>query len=122
MLGLARRNQARRPEAASNVTFVEANIVAVPLEDGIADCVISNCVLNLVPEADRPAVFAEAARLLRPGGRIAVSDVLARRPLPGALRESVALRVGCIAGAGTREEYVRWISEAGFCGEGAAWG
>jgi arsenite methyltransferase len=115
MLARARRNLAKWPEP-HNVSFVEAKITSIPLEDGMADCIISNCVINLVPEGEKPQVFAEMARLLKPGGRVAVSDILARKPLPATLRESAALYVGCVAGASTRDEYTRWLKEAGFGG------
>jgi ubiquinone/menaquinone biosynthesis C-methylase UbiE len=115
MLARARENQAKSLDAG-NVTFVEGKITSIPLEDGIANCIISNCVINLVPEAEKPTVFSEMARLLKPGGRVAVSDILARKPLPSGLRESVALYVGCMAGASTKEDYVRWLKESGFSG------
>jgi arsenite methyltransferase len=115
MLTRARKNQAKSPEA-SNVSFIRAKITSIPLEDGIADCIISNCVINLVPECEKPTVFREIARLLTSGGRVAVSDILARKPLPNGLRESVALYVGCVAGASTKEDYEHWLKEAGFSG------
>jgi len=116
MLARARKNQAGLLDA-SNVFFVEGKITSIPLEDGIADCIISNCVINLVPEVEKPTVFAEMARLLRSGGRVAISDILARKPLPDGLRESVALYVGCVAGASTKDGYTRWLKEAGFGGK-----
>jgi ubiquinone/menaquinone biosynthesis C-methylase UbiE len=115
MLARACTNQAKLPEA-SNVSFVRAKITSIPLEDGIADCIISNCVINLVPETEKPTVFREIARLLTSGGRVAVSDILARKPLPKVLRESVGLYVGCVAGASTKEDYERWLKDAGFSG------
>lgn len=117
MLARARENLAKSP-GTENTSFVEANITSVPFEDGVADCIISNCVVNLVPDADKPAVFAEMARLLKPGGRIAISDILARKTLSEELRESVALYVSCVAGASLREEYEQWLKENGF---GGAW-
>jgi ubiquinone/menaquinone biosynthesis C-methylase UbiE len=123
MLARARTNQAKSTSPAiDSVSFVEGNIAAVPLEAGIADCIISNCVINLVPDAEKPAVFAEMARLLKPGGRVAVSDILARKPLPARLRGSVALYVGCVAGCSVKEEYVRFLEENGFGGESAGLG
>ena len=89
MLARARRNH-EASGAKDNVSFVEGQITAVPLADGIADCIISNCVINLVPEAEKPAVFAEISRLLKPGGRVAISDIIARKPLPKALRKNIA--------------------------------
>jgi arsenite methyltransferase len=113
MLARARENQAKSLDAG-NITFVDGKITSIPLEDSIADCIISNCVINLVPEVEKPTVFSEMARLLRPGGRVAVSDILARKPLSPALRESIALYVGCIAGASTKEDYERWLNASGF--------
>jgi ubiquinone/menaquinone biosynthesis C-methylase UbiE len=115
MLKRARQNQNKSLEA-SNVSFVEARITSIPLEDCIGDCIISNCVINLVPEDEKPLIFTEMARLLKPGGRVAVSDILARKPLPPRLRESVALYVGCVAGASTKDDYTRWLENAGFKG------
>ncbi|KAL2161890.1 hypothetical protein VTH06DRAFT_7674 [Thermothelomyces fergusii] len=102
--------------SSSNISFLKANIASVPLPDGTADCVISNCVVNLVPPADKPAVFAEMYRLLRPGARarVALSDILAKRPLPEHLRTDLALYVGCIAGAAQVAEYRVWMETAGF--------
>ena len=116
MLARARVNQTKSPWK-DNVTFVEGNITSIPLPSGTADCVISNCVVNLVPEDDKPSVFAEIGRILKPGGRVAISDILARKPLPEWLRDSVALYVGCVAGASTKEEYALWLERAGFSGK-----
>lgn len=115
MLARARSNQAK--SGADNISFIEANIKSIPLEDGIADVIISNCVINLVPESDKPAVFAEIARLLKPGGRLAISDILAKKTLLKDLRQSVALYVGCVAGASLKEEYERWLGKTGFSGK-----
>ena len=115
MLARARSNQAK--SGADNISFIEANIKSIPLEDGIADVIISNCVINLVPDSDKPAVFAEMARLLKHGGRLAISDILARKTLSKDLRQSVALYVGCVAGASLKEEYERWLKESGFSGK-----
>jgi ubiquinone/menaquinone biosynthesis C-methylase UbiE len=105
-----------------HITFVKGNITSIPatlIPSETADCVISNCVINLVPREDKPAVFREMYRLLKPGGRgrVAVSDILAKKPLPEALSRDVALYVGCIAGASTVAEYEAWLAEAGFRGE-----
>ena len=116
MLARARENRAKTPDAG-NISFVEANITSIPLEDNTADCIVSNCVVNLVPEDDKHAVFAEMGRLLKPGGRVAISDILARKPLPVGLRESVALYVGCVAGSSLREDYTRYLKDAGFSGK-----
>jgi arsenite methyltransferase len=113
MLARARDNHAKSG-GAENVSFVEGKITSIPISDGIADCIISNCVINLVPEAEKPAVFAEMARLLKDGGRIAISDVLARKPLPAELKESVAAYLSCVAGCSTRESYENFLAESGF--------
>lgn len=113
MLARAHENKAGLPEA-DNISFVEANITSIPLPDSTADCIISNCVINLVPEAEKPAVFTEMARLLKRGGRVAISDILARKAMPAELRESIALYVGCVAGCSLKEDYSRWLEESGF--------
>jgi arsenite methyltransferase len=115
MLARARANHARSG-GAENISFVEAPITSTPLDASIADCIISNCVINLVPDAEKAAVFAEMARLLRPGGRVAVSDILAKKELPRELRESVAAYVGCVAGCSRKEAYEGWLRESGFRG------
>ncbi|RDH16514.1 arsenic resistance protein ArsH [Aspergillus niger ATCC 13496] len=78
----------------SNARVIEANINCIPLPDSSVDCIISNCVINLVPAADKERVFKEIARLLKPGGRVAISDILARQPLPNTITQSMALYVG----------------------------
>jgi ubiquinone/menaquinone biosynthesis C-methylase UbiE len=115
MLGLARRNQVQA-DGTANISFIDANITAVPLEDGIADCVISNCVINLVPEPAKPMAFAEMARLLKHGGRVALADTLARKPLTEEVKKSIALYLGCVSGASTQEQYTRYLKDAGFSG------
>jgi SAM-dependent methyltransferase len=113
MIELARRNAARRENGApANVEFHLATIDNLPLADATADCVISNCVINLAP--DKRAVFREIARVLKPGGRLAVSDIALKRPLPEEIARDVAAYVGCIAGAITIDDYRRWLAEAGF--------
>ena len=96
----------------TNAEFHLAEISRLPLADSSVDCVISNCVLNLAP--DKPAVFREIARVLRPGGRLAVSDIALKRDLPEALRDSMAAYVGCIAGAIGIETYREELLRAGF--------
>lgn len=110
MIERARRNAAR--VGLENVAFYQATLDALPLPDASADCLISNCVINLVP--DKAAAFREMYRVLKPGGRIAVSDIALKRPLPPELARSVAALVGCIAGALTFEEYIRLLQDAGF--------
>ncbi|MCX8140056.1 MAG: arsenite methyltransferase [Gemmataceae bacterium] len=110
MIERARRNAAR--VGLENVAFYQATLDALPLPDASADCLISNCVINLVP--DKAAAFREMYRVLKPGGRIAISDIALKRPLPPELARSVAALVGCIAGALTFEEYIRLLQDAGF--------
>jgi SAM-dependent methyltransferase len=110
MLALARENQ--RQAGATNVEFLKGTIEAIPLADASVDVIISNCVINL--SADKPAVFREALRVLRPGGRLAVSDVVVRGEVPADVRRSMELWVGCIAGALEEREYVAGLQAAGF--------
>jgi arsenite methyltransferase len=110
MLELARRNQ--RQAGAENVAFLKGTIEQVPLPDDAVDVVISNCVINL--SGDKPAVFREAARVLRPGGRFAVTDVVADRDMDEATRRDMAQWTGCVAGALTEEEYRSELEAAGF--------
>jgi ubiquinone/menaquinone biosynthesis C-methylase UbiE len=110
MLELARQNQ--RETGVENVEFVKGTIEDVPLPDDSVDVIISNCVINL--SADKPAVFGEAARLLRPGGRFAVSDVVADEGMDDATRRDMEQWTGCIAGALTRDDYSRQLAAAGF--------
>jgi len=114
MIELARRNAARGKDGQpfTNVEFHLATIDKLPLADNSVDCVISNCVINLAP--DKPAVFREIARLLKPGGRLAVSDIALRKPLPPEISQDVMAYVGCIAGAVLIDEYKRGLIEAGF--------
>lgn len=118
---LARANEIKEKHGKTNVSFVDSQITdmsAIP--SGTADCIISNCVINLVPEADKPLVFREMHRLLRPGGRIAVSDILAKKPLPEKLRANMALYVGCVSGASLVGQYEQYLREAGFEAGGVA--
>lgn len=110
MVALAQRNA--RQAGFDNVEFHLASIDAIPLPGGSVDCVISNCVINLAP--DKPEVFREIARILKPGGRLAVSDIALKRSLPEELAHDIAAFVGCIAGAIPIEEYCRGLIEAGF--------
>ena len=110
MLALARANAARA--GAANVEFVKGEIEALPLPDASVDAVISNCVINL--SADKPAVLTEMYRVLVPGGRIGISDVVAEDHLPAAERAAAGSYLGCIAGAPSRAEYVDGLTEAGF--------
>jgi arsenite methyltransferase len=110
MLALARENQ--RKAGVTNVEFLEGEIENVPLPDASVDVIISNCVINL--SADKDRVFAEAFRVLRPGGRFAVSDVVVRGEVPAPIRRHVELWIGCVAGALGDEEYRARLAKAGF--------
>ncbi|MDP6580588.1 MAG: arsenite methyltransferase [Vicinamibacterales bacterium] len=112
MLALARENQ--RTAGVENVEFLKGEIEAIPLPDASVDVIISNCVINL--SADKDRVFAEAFRVLRPGGRLAVSDVVCRRPVRADLRRSIELWVGCVAGALEKSDYRARLAAAGFVG------
>lgn len=98
----------------SNVEFRLGEIEKLPVEDASVDVLISNCVINLSP--DKPRVFREALRVLKPGGRLMVSDIVLRRELPAAIRDSVSAYVGCISGAVLKDEYLGAIKAAGFGG------
>ena len=110
MLALARENQ--RTAGATNVEFLKGTIEAIPLPDNSVDVIISNCVINL--SADKDAVLREAFRVLRPGGRFAVSDVVMQGEVPAEVRRSMELWVGCIAGALHDHEYATKLAAAGF--------
>lgn len=114
MIELSNKN-AEKSEL-SNTKFIEATINSIPLPDTSVDCIISNCVINLVPASDKAAVFKEIARLLKPGGRVAISDILARKPLPDNITRNMALFVGCVAGASQIKEYEDYLKQAGFEG------
>jgi ubiquinone/menaquinone biosynthesis C-methylase UbiE len=110
MLALARENQ--RKAGVQNVEFLKGEIEHIPLPDTSVDVIISNCVINL--SADKDLVLGEAYRVLKPGGRFAVSDVVLRGDVPAEIRRSMELWVGCIAGALEEYEYVRRLAKAGF--------
>jgi len=110
MLALARENQ--RKAGATNVEFLKGAIESIPLPDNSVDVIISNCVINL--SADKDAVLGEAFRVLKPGGRFAVSDVVVRGAVPPAIRRNMELWVGCIAGALQEDDYVTKLQAAGF--------
>ena len=114
MIDLARRNAEKRQAAGAfaNVDFHLATIDTLQLADSSVDCVISNCVINLAP--DKPAVFREIARVLKPRGRLAVSDIALKQPLPSEVSNDLMAYVGCIAGAILIEDYRRGLVEAGF--------
>ncbi len=110
MLALARENQ--RQAGVSNVEFLKGEIEAIPLPDNAVDVIISNCVINL--SADKDRVLAEAYRVLKPGGRFAVSDVVVRGTVPDEVRKSMMLWVGCMAGALEESDYTAKLAKAGF--------
>jgi arsenite methyltransferase len=110
MLSLARENQ--KKAGVTNVEFLKGAIENIPLPDNIVDVIISNCVINLSGDKDR--VLAEAFRVLRPGGRFAVSDVVVRGSVPADIRKSMELWVGCVAGALEENEYREKLARAGF--------
>ncbi len=110
MIVRARANAERA--GVEHVEFRLGEIEALPVADRTIDVILSNCVINLSP--DKPRVFAEAYRVLKPGGVLAVSDIVLKRPLPEALAASVSAYVGCIAGASLREDYLAFLREAGF--------
>ena len=114
MLERARANAAKNADGklTANVEFHLATIDNLPLPDASVDCVISNCVINLAP--DKPAVFREIARVLKPGGRLAVSDLVIKQSLPPEVAQDVLAYVGCIAGAICTEDYRTGLLAAGF--------
>jgi arsenite methyltransferase len=110
MLDRARKNADKA--GATNAEFHKATIDNLPLDDASADCIISNCVINLA--SDKRAVFREMARVLKPGGRVAVSDIALKKALPPEIGQDLLAYVGCIAGAISIEEYRDGLKEAGF--------
>ncbi len=110
MLALARRNQVEA--GVVNAEFLLGTIESVPLPDESVDVIISNCVVNLSP--DKPAVFREAFRVLKPGGRLAISDIVLRRSLPEPLQQAMGLWTGCVAGALLETDYRAKLEEVGF--------
>ncbi len=110
MLALAEEN--RRKSGLANVEFLKGEIERIPLPDDSVDVIISNCVINL--SADKDRVLREALRVLRPGGRLAVSDIVTRGAIPPAIRRSVELWAGCIAGALDEQDYLAKLRAAGF--------
>ena len=110
MLARARRNAGQGGHA--NVEFREGLIEALPLDDASVDVILSNCVINLSPQKDR--VFREARRVLRPGGRMIVSDLVLEAELPAAIAERIDATIGCVGNASLRADYLRTAHEAGF--------
>ncbi len=114
MLALARENQAK--SGLTNVEFLKGEIENIPLPDNSVDVIVSNCVINL--SADKQRVLKEAFRVLKPGGRFAVSDVVVRGEVPEAIRKNIELWVGCVAGAMEEQEYIDKLRRAGFANIG----
>ena len=110
MLDLARENQQKA--GVPNVEFLKGELESIPLPEGAVDVIISNCVINLSVDKDR--ALAEAFRVLRPGGRLAVSDVVVRGPMPAEIRRGVELWLGCVAGALDESEYRAKLARVGF--------
>jgi arsenite methyltransferase len=110
MLALARENQQK--SGLTNAEFLKGEIEHIPLPDNSVDVIISNCVINL--SSDKDQVIAEAFRVLKPGGRFAVSDVVVRGEVPEAVRRSMELWVGCVAGALEETSYLQKLTKAGF--------
>lgn len=110
MVAKARRNAER--SGVTNVTFVEGRLEALPVDDASVDAATSNCVINLVP--DKTVVFRELARVLVPGGRAVISDLVLTESLPERVVEDIESYVGCIAGAALREDYLAMVRKAGF--------
>jgi SAM-dependent methyltransferase len=101
-----------RKDRIENVEFRLGDIEHLPVEDGGVDIVISNCVINLAPDKGR--VFREAFRVLKPGGRLMISDIVLTRPLPDFVKNSIAAYIGCVAGAALKEDYLGAMKQAGF--------
>jgi ubiquinone/menaquinone biosynthesis C-methylase UbiE len=110
MIEKARENAEK--DGYKNVEFIQAEIEDIPLPDDTADIIISNCVINLSPEKKK--VFSEAYRLLKPGGRVMVSDIVLKKDLPQSIRGSIEAYIGCISGAEKMEDYLGYIKGAGF--------
>jgi len=110
MLALAMENKAKA--GATNVEFLKGHIESIPLPSNTVDVIISNCVINL--SGDKRAVLKEAFRVLKPGGRFAVSDVIVREGLPPAVKENMAMWTGCVAGALEENEFITLLSDVGF--------
>ena len=110
MLDKARQNASKGGYA--NVEFRLGEIENLPIADNIADIITSNCVINLSPDKER--VFQEAFRVLKPGGRLMVSDIVLLKPLPDSVKSSIAAYIGCVSGADLKQDYLKAISEAGF--------
>ncbi|EGO04041.1 hypothetical protein SERLA73DRAFT_158418 [Serpula lacrymans var. lacrymans S7.3] len=115
MIALARRNAARKNLRPPQVAFVQTLLTKpLPIASESVDCVMSNCVINLLPNAGKAALLKEVHRVLKPGGRVVLDDIIAKKPLPDALRSDLVLYIGCISGAVQLGEYKDIITDAGF--------
>ena len=112
MIELAKRNAIKTN--AGNIQFIHANINQLPLDDNSVDCVMSNCVLNLVPDEDKLSVIAEIHRVLKPHGRLAISDMLALKPFTQQMKNDPALRAGCVSGAVEVQTMKQFLYDVGF--------
>ena len=113
---LSRAKAIKEKINAGNASFVESKITSIDIADATVDCVISNCVINLVPTAEKQLAFHEMYRLLKTNGRVAISDILLKQDLPDDLKSNMALYIGCVAGASRIKEYEIYLLEAGFKG------
>ncbi|TDL16668.1 ubiE/COQ5 methyltransferase [Rickenella mellea] len=112
-IDLPKRNAIKRVDK-ENVRFELAEITSMPLSNNTVDCVISNCVINLVPDAEKQRVMDEIFRILKPGGRLSISDIAARKPLPAEVRSDLSSYVGCVSGALEVTRYREMLMSAGF--------
>ena len=115
MVDLAKRNATKMN--VSNVHYVHSNIKHLSLEDNSVDCVMSNCVLNLIPDEDKFDVIKEIHRILKPHGRLAISDMLALKPFTQQMKNDPALRAGCVSGAVEVQTMKQFLYDAGFDGK-----
>jgi arsenite methyltransferase len=119
MLSRARKNAEKMGLNPPQVTFLHGYLTdpfPTEIAESSVDCVISNCVLNLVPSARKASILKEVFRVLKPGGRIALDDIVARKDMPDEIRDNIAAYVGCISGAVEQSVYEGYLKEAGFLG------
>jgi len=115
MIDLARRNAIKSGFTEKNVDFIHSSLTdPMPLDSSSVDCVISNCVLNLLPDDGKAFVLKEVFRVLKPGGRVAIHDIVAKQPLPDDIRKDLAAHIGCVAGAIEQNVYEGYFKDAGF--------
>jgi arsenite methyltransferase len=114
MIKLATENSSKR--GLKNAEFIHSKIESLPLPSDSVDCIISNCVLNLVPSESKLTTLKEAYRVLKPGGRLSISDIVAKKSLPECVAQDAAAYVGCIAGAIDTVTYETYLRDAGFQG------